>query len=521
VSAATAPDGDSQIVSNVVWRDRPLEWRDVAAVADGAQLRVTESARLRIDTARAIVDTLIARGIPAYGVNTGVGALCNQAVDRPEQRRLSRNLLMSHACGVGRPLDTVQARAIIAAQINNYAHGRSGVRWVVVERLCEFLLRDCVPEVPSRGSVGYLTHMAHIALVLVGEGHARLSGVRMTGAEALIRLGLPPLVLEAKEGLSLVNGTPCVTGLACLALARTERLLEWADIIAAMSFENLGGQSAAFAKEALIMRTSPGLTRVGENFRALLAGSEMLAASQGARLQDALSLRAVPHVHGAARDVFAHVAEVVNRELDSATDNPLVGGTAQAPEVFSGAHAVGAAIGLAMDSLSAAVAEVAAMAERRLDRLLNPMVSGLPPFLSAESGVCSGFMIAQYSAVSLVAENRRLAAPSSLDGGITSALQEDHLSHATPAAASALAIIENAERILGIELLAAAQAYELQPATLARAPGTDAIYRRLRKAVPTYNDDRPLAVDMNAAGQFIRNVSIESASLRHSASGHV
>jgi histidine ammonia-lyase len=326
----------------------------------------------------------------------------------------------------------------------------------------------------------------------------------MSGAEALRSSNVEPLVLGAKEGLSLVNGTPCATGLAALALARAERLLDWADAIAAMSFENLHGQLAAFDAAALQLRVSAGVARVGARLREMLAGSAILGGAAGRRTQDALSLRAIPQVHGAARDVFAQVARVVDEELASVTDNPVVLGTTQAPRALSAANAVGAGLGLAADSLGVAVAQVAAMSERRIDRLVNPLVSGLPAFLAAEEGVASGFMIAQYTAVSLVAENRRLAAPASLDGGVTSGLQEDHLSHATPGALKLLKILDNAEIIFAIELLAAAQAYELQPGTLARAARTEEIYRRVRAVVDHYRDDRPLAGDIERARQILR-----------------
>lgn len=484
--------------------DAPLSWRDIAAVANGAGLELSPAARTRIATARAIVEALVEKGIKAYGVNTGVGALSDVVVDRPHLRTLSRNIILSHACGIGVPLSAGETRAIVAAQINNYAHGHSGVRPEVVDALLALLNSGCIPDVPSRGSVGYLTHMAHIALVLIGQGFATLEGERLSGAEALAGIGLSPLVLEAKEGLSLVNGTPCATGLAAEALARAERLFDWADAIGAMTFENLGGQLAAFDEHVLAFHASPGLQIVGAHLRDTLAGSELLAAAQGRRTQDALSLRAIPHVHGAARDALAHAAEVVDRELASVTDNPLVAGSPEAPRVHSEAHAVSAAIGLSMDALGVAVAEVAAMSERRLDRLVNPLVSGLAAFLAADSGAASGFMITQYVALSLVSENRRLAAPASLDGGITSGLQEDHLAHATPASLKALAILDNAEQILGIELLAAAQAYELQDQSLRRATKTDALYRMLRANVGTYTDDRPFAPDLAAARALIR-----------------
>ena len=484
--------------------DRSLGWRQVADVAEGAPLALSHGAQERIRAARTLVESVVRKGVRAYGVNTGVGALCDVVVNESQQAQLSRNIVMSHAVGVGPALEATAVRAIIAAAINNFAHGFSGVRLEVVERLQALLAHDCVPEVPALGSVGYLTHMAHIALVLIGEGSALSRGRRLSGAEALQSMHLAPLVLGAKEGLSLVNGTPCATGVSAVALVRTERLLDWADVAAAMTFENLQGQVAAFDADALGLRVSAGVAQVGERLRTLLGGSAILRQSAGRRTQDPLSLRAVPQVHGAARDLFAHVAHVVDDELASVTDNPVVIGTPDEPRAHSGANAVGAALGLNVDSLGIAVAEVAAMSERRVDRLVNPLVSNLPAFLATDDGVGSGFMIAQYTAVSLAADNRRLAAPASLDGGITSGLQEDHLSHATPAALKLLKIIDNAEIIVAIELLAAAQAYELRRDSLSRAARTDAVYRRVRALIPQYRDDRPLSADIHRARELLK-----------------
>jgi histidine ammonia-lyase len=332
---------------------------------------------------------------------------------------------------------------------------------------------------------------------------AQLRGRSISGAEALQSMHLAPLVLAAKEGLSLVNGTPCATGLSALALGKTQRLLDWADMVAAMTFENLRGQIAAFDADALDLRVSAGVRRVGERLRAALKGSVILSRSAGLRTQDALSLRAVPQVHGAARDLFAQSARVVDEELASVTDNPAIAGTVDAPRSLSGAQAVGAALGLNADALGIAVAEIAAMSERRIDRLVNPLVSNLPAFLATDSGAGSGFMIAQYTAVSLTADNRRLAAPASLDGGVTSGLQEDHLSHATPGALKLLKIIDNAQTILAIELLAAAQAYDLQRDSGARATQTDALYRMVRTLIPPFRDDRPLSADIRSARELL------------------
>ena len=491
--------------------DLPLTWQQIGAIGDqGASLSLSPAALDRIRAAHRLVQSLIENNVRAYGVNTGVGALCDVVVTPAKQRELSRNIVMSHAVGVGPALATFSVRAILAAAVNNYARGYSGVRPEVALRLCEFLRQDLIPEVPTGGSVGYLTHMAHIALVVIGGGHARFGGERMSGAAALAAAGLEPLVLEAKEGLSLVNGIPCATGMGALALTRVARLLDWADLIGAMTFENLRGQLAAFDAEALSLRASSSTRQVGERLRAFLGGSAILAASTGRRTQDPLSLRAMPQVHGAVRDQFAHAAAAVDAELASVSDNPVVLGTREAPRALSEAHAVGAAVGLAADAFGIAVAELAAMSERRIDRLVNPLVSGLPAFLAADSGAGSGFMIAQYTAVSLAAENRRRAAPASLDGGITSGLQEDHLAHATPAALKLLGIVENAEAILAIELLAAAQAYDLAGEAPARARATDAAYRRVRRLVRFYRDDRPLAADIDSIRGLLRAEDADS-----------
>ena len=483
--------------------DTTLDWREVARVAAGAELVLSAAAVQRIAHARGIVEAILERGIRAYGINTGVGALSDTVVDQDSQRRFSRNLMMSHACGVGAPLPAEEVRAIIATQVNNYAHGRSGVRPATVTAMLGLLAGGVVPEVPGRGSVGYLTHMAHIGLVLIGEGFARIGDERMTGAQALARIGQAPLVLEAKEGLSLVNGSPCATGLAALALVRAERLLDWADAIAALTLEALGAQMTAFYESVLAARSSPGLVAVGRSLRHRLAGSGLIERALGVRTQDALSLRAIPHVHGAARDVLATTADVVNRELAAVTDNPIVSGTPDDPHVHSEAHAVAPALGQALDALGVAVAQVAAMAERRLDRLINPLVSGLPPFLALDPGTGSGFMIAQYTAVGLVNENRRLAAPASLDGGITSGLQEDFLAHATAASTKCLSIIDNAAQVFGIEYLAAADAQDALAGTASRAEGTEAVHAHLRAAIARYGDDRPLSGEMIRARDLI------------------
>jgi len=486
--------------------DAPLTWQDVARIAAGeARLELSPEARTRIEAAHGLVRAIVDRDIRAYGVNTGVGALSDTTIPKDRQSALSHNILLSHAAGVGAPLTAAETRAIMACAINNFAHGYSGLRLDVVERLLDLLNAGCIPLVPRQGSVGYLSHMAHIGIVLIGHGQVEFDGRILPAAEALKTLHLAPLRLEAKEGLCLVNGTPCVTGLACLALERSRSLLQWADTVAAMTFEVLQCQTSAFQSPALALRHSPGMAQVVANLSRLLEGSHILAEAKGRRTQDALSLRSIPQIHGACRDVFADVEAVVARELQSVTDNPVVMGEPLGPEVYMQSNAVGAGIALAMDSLAIAMAQLGAMSERRIDRMVNPLVSGLPAFLANSSGVDSGFMIAQYTAASLAGDSRRLAAPASLDGGITSGLQEDILCHATPAALKALAILDNTQHILAIELLAVCQACDLSRGNARRAAGTREIYLRVREAVPAFQDDRPLSADIERVRRLMES----------------
>lgn len=490
--------------------DGRLSWLQLAEIASrAAKLELSSAARARVNHGAAIVRAIVDRNIRAYGVNTGVGALSDVIIPPSQLSDLSRSILMSHATGVGAPLGTAETRAIMAASVNNFAHGYSGLRLVVVQRIIDLLNAGCTPEVPRQGSVGYISHKAHIGLALIGQGIVVLGAERLPAGEALARLGLEPLVLEAKEGLCLVNGTGCAAGLSCLVVDRAQQVMDWAVAVSALSFETQRCQLSAIAPAAMAMRKSPGLVQVAAKLNHLLAGSDVLAAAAGRRTQDALSLRSIPQVHGAVLDVWMQVAMVADQELASFTDNPAVAGTPDAPEVYSQAHAVGAAIGLAMDQMAVAMAQLGMIAERRLDRMVNPLVNGLPPFLALNGGVASGFMIAQYAAVSLVAENRRLAQPASLDGGVTSGLQEDLLCHATPAALKALDIIANVKTVLAIELLAACQSYDLLDPKTAPAPRTMALYRALRSEIAPYDDGHPLSEDIAAAAAFIDGFSPE------------
>jgi histidine ammonia-lyase len=485
--------------------DKPLDWRQVVAVArHGARLELADSVWAQITNARAIVDHIVERGERAYGISTGLGALSDIALQGPQLAKLSRNTLLSHACGVGPILKVEQTRAIICAAINNYAHGRSGISPAVVQSLLDLLNHDITPCVPSQGSVGYLTHMAHIGIALLGIGQVSQGGRLMSAAQALSAV----VELQAKDGLSLVNGTPCMTGLASLALADAANLAQWADIIGAMSFEALRGQIDAFDEAVLSLKVHPGVQTVGHNLRTLLAGSEVIANSRGIRTQDAMSIRSIPQIHGACRDQLKHAERQIDAELASVTDNPLVVGTPEAYRVLSQANPHGESLAMAADLMCIAVAELAGVAERRLDRLINPLVSGLPAFLVSQPGVNSGMMITQYVAAALVGENRHLAQPAVVDNFVTSALQEDHLSLGTGATLKLLKVIDNTTQVLAIEYLLAAQAFEfLQPLRL--GVGTDHAWRLLRSEVSAYDEDRWLAPDIERAAQMVRRPAFE------------
>ncbi|RML86515.1 Histidine ammonia-lyase [Pseudomonas savastanoi] len=435
-------------------------------------------------------------------MNTGLGALCNVSLQGEQLSRLSRNTLLSHACGVGAPLADEQARAIICAAILNYSQGKSGIHRQVVEALLALLNRGITPQVPAQGSVGYLTHMAHVGVALLGIGQVSYRGQIVPAEQALDEEGLAPVILGAKDGLCLVNGTPCMTGLSCLAIADAERLSQWADVIGAMSFEALGGQLDAFDESILALKPHPGMQQVGKNLRSVLAGSEVLASRQGIRTQDALSIRSIPQVHGATRDQLAHAIRQIETELNY----PMLLGTPDDWRVVSQANPHGQSVAMAADLLCMALAELGSIAERRLDRLINPMVSGLPAFLVSQPGVNSGMMIVQYVAASLCAENRQMAQPAVVDNYVTSGLQEDHLSLGTSAALKLHKVLGNVTQILAIEYLLAAQAFEFLKAQ-GFGVGTGAAWRLLRERVPAYDEDRWLAPDIASSAALLKDAT--------------
>ena len=419
--------------------------------------------------------------------------------------------MVSCCTGVGDPFPTDVVRAMLLLRANSLVGGRSGVRPLVVESLLEMLNGGVHPVIPCKGSVGAsgdLAPLAHMSLVLLGEGEAEYQGERLSGAEALAAIGLDPVVLEAKEGLSLANGTQAMTAVGALAVHDARLLADTADLVGAVSAEALEAVPAAFDARLQASRPHPGQALSARNLRRHLEGSELIGRAEHGRVQDAYALRCMPQVHGASRDAIEYVASVVGIELDAVTDNPLV--FAETGEVISGGNFHGQPVALAMDVLGIAVAELADISERRTERLLNPALSGgLPAFLVREGGINDGFMVAQYTATALVSENKSLAHPASVDSIPTSANQEDHVSMGTISARQAADILRNTQYVLAVEAICACQAVELRE----RAP-SDAVRHvceLLRRHVSFLETDRALAPDIERVRELVADGSLLAA----------
>ena len=480
----------------------------LAAVAlEGEAVRISPDARPRILASRRVIEQILARDAVIYGVNTGFGKLSDVRIPHGELRQLQLNLVRSHACGIGNPLSEAEACAMMLLRANVLALGLSGIRCEVVELLCEMLNRRVYPVVPEKGSVGAsgdLAPLAHLALSLIGEGEAFFEAQRMTSAEALGRAQLKPLQLEAKEGLALLNGTQAMHAVGGLALLRAKRLARVADIAGAMSLEALKGTPAAFDARLQDARPQPGQKAVAKHLLSLMEGSEIRQShlQDDPRVQDAYSLRCMPQVHGAVRGALAHCEDVLLIESASATDNPLV--FAESGEVISGGNFHGAPLALAFDYAAIATADLMGMSERRTDRLVNPDKNeGLPPFLARQPGVESGFMTAHVAAASLVNEARVLAHPASIDNVTTSGGKEDHVSMGMTSALKLRSIIDLAENLFAIELLAAAEGLEHRH-PLKAGVGVERAFVALRKIASPLIRDRALSGDIARVAEWIR-----------------
>lgn len=470
----------------------------VAAVANGAPARLGSKARERVLRARSVVESKAASGEAVYGVTTGFGALAEVPIPPDQIVALQRNLILSHAAGVGRPLSREETRAMMFLRAQTLSEGFSGVRPEVIELVLEMLNRGVHPVIPEKGSVGAsgdLAPLAHLALTMIGEGKAELDGAILPSAEALRRVSLQPIVLAAKEGLSLVNGTQGMAAIGTLALLDAEQLCQLADVAGGMTLEGLAGLATAFDERIHNARPHPGQRECAANLRRIFAGSSLVATSRRGRVQDPYSLRCMPQVHGATRDALAYARRVFECEINSATDNPLV--FAEEQEMLSGGNFHGQPLALALDFAAIALAELGNISERRVEQLVNPALSGLPPFLVRQSGIHSGYMMAQVTAASLVNENKVLASPASTDSIPGSASREDHVSMGMTSARKLREIVANTRAILAVEILCATQAIDLRaPATPGRA--TAAAHAAVRRVVPHLDADRLLAVDIEA-----------------------
>lgn len=488
---------------------RSLTLDSIGEVAEGraGALRLTPEARDAIVRARTLIDELAASDAPVYGVNTGFGRLADARISPADLSTLQRNLIRSHAAGVGKPLSKREVRVIMLLRANALAQGHSGCRPEVVERLIEYLndgLHPIVPEVGSVGASGDLAPLAHVALGLIGEGRVEYRGELRDAADVLSERGTEPLQLQAKEGLALINGTQATTGLGVLSLLRAESIADLADIAGAMTLEGLLGTPEAFRAEVHEVRPHPGQIRVGHRLRALMEDSEIRESHRegDSRVQDAYCLRCMPQVHGAFRETASHVRTVLEREVNSVTDNPLV--FPASGDVVSAGNFHAQVVAQALDYLAIALADLASISERRIERLLNPDLSHLPAFLTPNPGLNSGFMIAQVTVADLLSEMRVLAHPASVDSVPTSANQEDHISMGMAAARKLRRSIECIESIFAVELLCAAQALDfLRP--LRPGPRVERVFGRIREVVPPLEEDRILSPDIEAVGDLVRS----------------
>ena len=529
-----AGDGDPIVLTGA-----DLSVADVEAVArHGRTAVLDDAARGRMQESRDLIERLVAAGEVVYGVTTGFGALASQSIAPADAERLQENLLMSHAAGVGAPLDTEIVRAMLLLRANTLALGHSGCRPELVDRLLAFLARGVHPVVPAQGSVGAsgdLAPLAHLALPLIGRGQVELGGQRLPALVALREVGLEPLTLQAKEGLALLNGTQLMTAIGALLLADADRLGATASVAAAVSVEALLGTDVAFAAAYQLARPHPGQVAVAAELRHLLRDSGVQAAHHGNahKVQDPYSLRCVPQVHGAVRDALDHLRRVLDIEMNSATDNPLVfpeGGVAAEEaiatgggRVISGGNFHGEPVALALDFAKLAIAELGAISERRTALLLDPRLNGgLTAFLASASGLDSGLMIVQYTAAALASENKVLAHPASVDSVPTSANQEDHVSMGPIAARHARSVLEHVEAIVAIELLVAAEALDQRLALLASAAdrlggergagvapapgkGVADAHARVRAVVTRIVGDREPGPDLAAVTRLVRH----------------
>jgi len=491
-----------------------LTLRQIADVAyEREHVSFADEARARVETSRRVVEQIVSEGRTVYGVNTGFGKLSDVSIQTPQLHDLQLNLVRSHAVGLGRPLSIPEARAMLLLRANVIAAGLSGARPLVIETLIAMLESGVTPVIPEKGSVGAsgdLAPLAHLASTAIGEGDAFYKGERVPSAIALERAGIAPIQLEVKEGLVLLNGTQAMCAVGSLAVERAEKLSRLADVAGAMTLEALRGTPVAFDSRIHKARPHSGQIEVATHLRELLEDSEIRKShlTNDPRVQDAYSLRCIPQVHGAVRNAIKHARETIEIETGSATDNPLV--FPDTGEVLSGGNFHGAPIALVLDYAAIALTDLMSITERRIDRLVNPDSNeGLPPFLTAQPGISSGFMMLQVSAVALLNEAKVLAHPASIDNVPTDGGKEDHVSMGMTSATKLRTIVELAEMATAIELLTAAQALEFR-LPLSPGRGVKQAYEIIRQRVSSTDRDRSMAADIETIVSLIRSDHFES-----------
>jgi histidine ammonia-lyase len=489
-----------------------LEDLDPLVRGERVRLAISEEARARVQASRVMVEEILDRGDVVYGLTTGFGKLKNVAIDRSDIAPLQRNLVLSHCAGVGPPMPLTEVRVMQVLRLNSLLRGCSGVRLSLVDALLTFFNADFVPEVPQQGSVGAsgdLAPLAHLTAGYMGAGTATVDGARLPADQALARAGLEPLDLEAKEGLALINGTECMKATGVANVQRARNLSKAADAITALSVEALFGSAQPFQDFLADLKDNEGHRRTAANLRACLEGSEVLTSHADCdRVQDPYSLRCVPQIHGAFKTALEHVTGVLTSELNAVTDNPLV--VPSTGEVFSAGMFHGQPLSMTQDYLNLATCTLGNVSERRIEQLVNPDLSSLPPFLTRHAGLHSGLMIAQYTAAALVSENKGLAHPASVDTVPTSANQEDHVSMGVTAARRAREVLANSEQVLAIEWVCAAQAREFHP-ELRPGRGGGAAQALLREHVAALDEDRFLQPDLLRALELLADGRLVAA----------
>lgn len=478
----------------------------IRIVRGGFRVELSEEAMKRVEKARSLVDRFVEEEKVVYGITTGFGKFSDVVISSEETKALQRNLIISHSCGVGSPLHEEAAKGIMVLRINALAKGFSGIRPSTLNTLVKMVNKDVNPVIPEKGSLGAsgdLAPLAHMVLVMLGEGEAYYKGQRMPGAKAMEMAGIDTVELTSKEGLALINGTQVMTSIGALAIYDAIMLSKTADIAASLTIEALNGITDAFDPKVHSARGHMGQINSADNLLRILKGSSMTTRQGEMRVQDPYSLRCTPQIHGATKDALEFIKSKVEIEMNAATDNPLI--FTEEEEVISGGNFHGQPMALPFDFMGIAIAELANISERRLERLVNPSLSnGLPAFLTKKGGVNSGFMIVQYSAASLVSENKVLAHPASVDSIPSSANQEDHVSMGTIGARKAREILENTKKVIAMELMCACQAIDIR-GNSGLGMGTGEAYKVIRDRIATLENDRIMYTDINMAEDIVQS----------------